>query len=130
MVSNNIDKEFWWIRTPSAGLTIGQLCLDSEGSRYFIDVRNPERVYDGDDVAPVVRTQQPADKTFATSNLASARAPTRNNSKACGSRVLSFNGWTKFWCGKCPTCRVQGRVAVAAKSNYVRGARCKRFRDT
>jgi len=123
MVSNDIGKEFWWIRTPSAGLTIGQLCLDSEGSTYFIDVRDPERVYDGDDVAPVVRTQRPAD--INAINGPSGLPEDPDNQIYCGSRALSFKGWTTFRCGKCAACRVSGSVNRTAKSKILRGTKSK-----
>ena len=118
---HNRKKDLWWVRTACTEIRIAELRKDSEGSEYFVDMGDKECVYDNNAVVRIRQAHQPVDTNAIKwePNL----SEDANDQVYCGSRALSLKGWTIFWCGKCPTCRVSGRGNRAARSKVLRLAK-------
>ena len=106
MISEPRNRELWWVRIDGRPLSIGEFQIDSEGSGYFLIVGDCNRVYDAAEVVVLGRFgAQSSEKRVGRDG----RQPKKVQRKyvACGSRVLSFKGWTTLQCGKCLSCRIK-----------------------
>ena len=107
-ISEPFNRELWWVRIDGRSLSIGELRIDSEGSGYFLIVGDCNQVYDAAEVVVLGRFGPQSSEKRAGSAVTAGLKKAQRKYVPCGSRVLSFKGWTTLQCGKCLKCRVRG----------------------
>ena len=105
-----IYQELWWISTRDCELSVGQLQIDSEGAEYFVVLGDVDRAYSVDEVRLITPLKQPLAKANSAANLPAEPNGRQRREPSCGGRALTFRGWTVFRCGKCVSCRLNGRA--------------------
>ncbi len=107
MIREPLNQELWWIRIDGRPLSIGEFRIDSEGSGYFLIVGDCNQVYDAAEVVVLGRFGAQSSAKRVGSAVTAGLKKAQRKHVPCGSRVLSFRGWTKLQCGKCLSCRVR-----------------------